>query len=75
MSDAVEHLLIKREDLAHVRSILLAKHVHQFEKEFQKQIDKSEPKALFLVKSIANLTKKNSSLELNELKCNILFQT
>lgn len=49
-----------------VRNALLLKHVHQHEKEFQKQLSNGEKKSFPFVKSLADLGKKVSHVDLRE---------
>lgn len=53
----VQANVLKETDFDHVKSILLAKHVHQHEKEYKKQLDLGEKKTLSIVKSISDFTK------------------
>ena len=46
-----------------VRNALMSKHIHQFEKEFQKQLDSGEKKTFPLIKSLADMGKKSSQAE------------
>lgn len=47
-----------------VRSALLLKHVHQHEKEFQKQISNGDKRSFPLIKSFADLSKKASHVDM-----------
>lgn len=53
-----------------VRNALLLKHVHQHEKEFQKQINTGERKPFPLIKSLADMGKKTSHIDLGNLPHN-----
>lgn len=50
----------------HVRSALLLKHVHQHEKEFQKQLDSGEKRSFPLIKSLADMGKKISHVDMHK---------
>lgn len=53
----VQASVLKDSDFEHVKSILLAKHIHQHEKDYSKQLDLGEKKSLPFVKSLSDLTK------------------
>lgn len=69
---ASRHLDESKRDL--LKNTLLLKHVHQHEKEFQKQLDKGEKRSIPLIKSIADIDKKFSKIDLQEKAVNILPQ-
>lgn len=50
-----------------VRNALLLKHVHQHEKEFQKQLNNGEKRSFPLIKSFADLTKKASNVDMQSI--------
>ena len=58
--------ILEEEHKDDVRNALLLKHVHQHEKEFQKQISNGEKKAFPFVKSLADMGKKVSHIDLRE---------
>ena len=53
-----------------MRNALLLKHVHQHEKEFQKQINSGEKKSFPLIKSLADMGKKVSHIDMSNLPHN-----
>lgn len=58
--------ILQEEHRDEVRNALLLKHVHQHEKEFQKQISNGEKKTFPFVKSLADMGKKMSHIDLRE---------
>lgn len=56
--------LLNEEHKEGVRNALLLKHVHQHEKEFQKQLSNGEKKPFPFVKSLADMGKKMSHLDM-----------
>lgn len=48
-----------------VRNALLLKHVHQHEKEFQKQLSNGEKRSFPLIKSLADMGKKTSNIDMH----------
>ena len=65
--------LLAEDSKESVRNALLLKHVHQHEKEFQKQLDNGEKRSFPLIKSLADMGKKLSHVDMHrELDGNIL---
>lgn len=58
--------VLEEEHKDEVRNALLLKHVHQHEKEFQKQLSNGEKRAFPFVKSLADMGKKMSHIDLRE---------
>ncbi len=61
----VKAKLIDEAHREQVRNALMLKHVHQFEKEFQKQLDSGEKRSFPLIKSLADMSKKASSADMH----------
>jgi hypothetical protein len=49
-----------------VRNALLLKHVHQFEKGFQNTLDNGEKRSFPLIKSLADMGKKVSQIDMTQ---------
>lgn len=58
--------VLEEEHRESVRNALLLKHVHQHEKEFQKQISNGEKRPFPLIKSLADMGKKASHIDVRE---------
>lgn len=58
----------KREQL---KSVLLSRHCHQHEKEYKKLLDQGEKKSIPLIKSLADMGKKNSKKDVKESENNM----
>ena len=58
-----------------VRNALLLKHVHQHEKEFQKQLSNGEKRSFPLIKSLADMGKKLSHVDVREMEGGATSQT
>ena len=63
----VESRLLDESKRDQVRNALLLKHVHQHEKEFQKQLSNGEKRAFPLIKSLADMGKKVSNVDFREM--------
>ncbi len=50
-----------------VKNALLLKHVHQHEKEFQKQLNNGDKRQFPLIKSLADMSKKSSNVDMQAM--------
>lgn len=57
---------LNEEHREQVRNALLLKHVHQHEKEFQKQLNNGEKKSFPLIRSLADMGKKASNVDFRD---------
>ena len=65
---AVKARILEDESKEQVRNALLLKHVHQHEKEFQKQLSNGEKRSFPLIKSLADMGKKLSHMDMREME-------
>ena len=67
MESVIKQRLLSEEHREPVRNALLLKHVHQHEKEFQRQISNGEKKTFPLIKSLADMGKRASHIDMKDL--------
>lgn len=58
--------LLEEDHREKVRNALLLKHVHQFDKDFQNKLDNGEKRSFPLIKSLADMGKKTSQIDVNQ---------
>ncbi|CAF0855369.1 unnamed protein product [Brachionus calyciflorus] len=67
MDSVIRLHLLSEDHRENVRNVLLLKHVHQHEKEFQRQISNGEKRPFPLIKSLADLGKRASHIDMKDL--------
>ena len=73
LNKVIDLRLIDESKREFIRNALLLKHVHQHEKEFQKQLNSGEKKSLFKKSSNTNMNDMSSERPECELFCCLLF--
>jgi hypothetical protein len=63
---AIKSKFLEENHREKVRNALLLKHVHQFEKNFQNKLDNGEKRSFPLIKSLADMGKKASQIDMSQ---------